>query len=62
MCAHASLSSYSSVHNWNYMARLVGINHVQFAKTPAVLRRMNVGSLQKTDQALEELRRKRLAD
>ena len=33
-----------------------------FAKTPAVLRGMNVGSLEKTDQALEELRRKGLAD
>jgi catechol 2,3-dioxygenase-like lactoylglutathione lyase family enzyme len=38
------------------------VDDIQLAKTPAVLSGMNVGSLEKTDQALEELRRKGLAD
>ena len=47
---------------WGNHVQVVDYHDVQFAKTPAVLRGMNVGSLEKTDQALEELRRKGLAD
>ncbi len=47
---------------WGNHVQVVDYHDIQFAKAPAVLRGMNVGSLEKTDQALEELRRKGLAD
>ena len=47
---------------WGNHVQVVDYHDIQFAKTPAVLRGMNIGSLEKTHQALEELRRKGLAD
>jgi lactoylglutathione lyase len=47
---------------WGNQVQVVDYREIQFTKTPAVLRGMNVGRLEKTDEALEELRRKGLAD
>ena len=49
------------VHDpWDNHVQVVDYREIQFTKAPAVLRGMDVGSLEKTDQALDELRRKGL--
>jgi catechol 2,3-dioxygenase-like lactoylglutathione lyase family enzyme len=49
------------VHDpWGNHLQVVDYREIQFTKAPAVLRGMDVGSLEKTDQALDELRRKGL--
>src|SRR3954453_2141447 len=45
---------------WGNHVQVVDYREVQFSKTPAVLRGMDIGSLEKTDQSLDELRRKGL--
>jgi lactoylglutathione lyase len=47
---------------WGNHIQVVDYREIQFTKIPAVLRGMNVGSLEKTEGALDELRRKGLAD
>jgi predicted enzyme related to lactoylglutathione lyase len=46
---------------WGNHVQVVEYADVQFSKTPAVLEGMGLGSLEKTEGALEELRRKGLA-
>jgi lactoylglutathione lyase len=46
---------------WGNHVQVVDYREIQFAKAPGVLRGMNVGALEKTDGALDELRRKGLA-
>ena len=45
---------------WGNHLQVVDYREIQFTKAPAVLRGMDVGSLAKTDEALDELRRKGL--
>jgi catechol-2,3-dioxygenase len=45
---------------WGNHLQVVDYREIQFTKSPAVLRGMNIGSLEKTDEALDELRRKGL--
>ncbi len=47
---------------WGNHVQVLDYREIQFTKTPAVLRAMDSGGLQKTDAAREELRRKRLLD
>ena len=47
---------------WGNHLQVVEYRSVQFSKTPAVLRGMGLGSLEKSPSALEELRRKGLAE
>jgi catechol-2,3-dioxygenase len=47
---------------WGNQIQVVDYREIQFTKAPAVLRGMNVGPLEKTEQALEELRGKGLGD
>jgi predicted enzyme related to lactoylglutathione lyase len=46
---------------WGNHVQVVEYADVQFSKTPAVLEGMGLGSLEKSEGALEELRRKGLA-
>jgi lactoylglutathione lyase len=46
---------------WGNNVQVVDYREIQFTKTPAVLRGMGVAQLDKTDQALRELRDKGLA-
>ncbi|HEY7562409.1 MAG TPA: VOC family protein [Gaiellaceae bacterium] len=46
---------------WGNHVQVVEYGDVQFSKTPAVLEGMGLGSLEKSEGALEELRRKGLA-
>jgi catechol 2,3-dioxygenase-like lactoylglutathione lyase family enzyme len=49
------------VHDpWGNHVQVVDYREIQFTKTPEVLRGMDVGSLEKTEQALDELRRRGL--
>jgi lactoylglutathione lyase len=54
--------SLDFVDPWGNHAQVVDYREIQFTKTPAILRAMNIGSLEKTEQALDELRRKGLSD
>jgi catechol 2,3-dioxygenase-like lactoylglutathione lyase family enzyme len=47
---------------WGNHVQVVDYREVQFTKTPAVIRSMNLDSLQKTERALDELRRKGVTD
>ena len=47
---------------WSNHVQVIDYREIQFTKAPAVLRGMRIGSLEKTGQALDELRRKGLAD
>jgi catechol 2,3-dioxygenase-like lactoylglutathione lyase family enzyme len=47
---------------WGNHVQVVDYREIQFTKTPAALRAMNVGGLQKTDAARQELHRKGLID
>ena len=47
---------------WGNHVQVIDYREIQFTKAPAVLRGMRIASLEKTDQALDELRRKGLAD
>jgi lactoylglutathione lyase len=47
---------------WGNHIQMVEYRNVQFSKAPAVLRGMGLGSLEKSPDALEELRRKGLAE
>jgi catechol 2,3-dioxygenase-like lactoylglutathione lyase family enzyme len=47
---------------WGNHVQVVGYEDVQFAKTPAVLRAMGLDRIEKTPEALAELREKGLAD
>jgi catechol 2,3-dioxygenase-like lactoylglutathione lyase family enzyme len=46
---------------WGNNIEVVDYRDVQFTKTPAVLRGLNLGDLPKSDEALDELRAKGLA-
>jgi catechol 2,3-dioxygenase-like lactoylglutathione lyase family enzyme len=46
---------------WGNHVQVVGYRDVQFTKTPEVLRGMGAGELEKTEQALAELRERGLA-
>jgi catechol-2,3-dioxygenase len=52
--------SLDFVDPWGNHAQVVDYREVQFSKAPAVLDGMGLGSLAKTESALEELRRKGL--
>ena len=43
---------------WGNFVQVVDYREIQFTKAPEVLRAMDLGGLEKTPQALEELRRK----
>jgi catechol 2,3-dioxygenase-like lactoylglutathione lyase family enzyme len=45
---------------WGNHVQVVDYREIQFTKAPAILDGMNVGPIEKTDEALEELRRKGL--
>ena len=47
---------------WGNHVQVVDYREIQFTKTPAVLRGMGLGGLGKGEKALDELRRKGLAD
>ena len=47
---------------WGNHVQVVDYREIQFTKTPAVLRGMGLGGLAKGEKALDELRRKGLAD
>jgi lactoylglutathione lyase len=47
---------------WGNHVQVVDYREVQFSKTPAVLRGMGIGALEKTPDAEQELRSKGLAD
>ena len=47
---------------WGNHWQVVDYREVQFTKTPRVLRGMELGDLEKSEQALQELRGKGLAD
>lgn len=47
---------------WGNLVQVVEYSDVQFTKEPRVLRGMGLAELGKSEQALEELREKRLAD
>jgi lactoylglutathione lyase len=47
---------------WGNHVQVVDYRDIQFAKTPSVLRAMGIDQLPKTDEALEELRRKGITD
>jgi catechol 2,3-dioxygenase-like lactoylglutathione lyase family enzyme len=47
---------------WGNHIQVVGYRDIQFAKTAPVLRAMGIDRLSKTDEALEELRRKGVTD
>jgi catechol 2,3-dioxygenase-like lactoylglutathione lyase family enzyme len=47
---------------WGNHVQVVDYREIQFTKTPAVLRAMNMDGLQKTDAARQQLRRKGLTD
>jgi lactoylglutathione lyase len=46
---------------WGNRWQVVEYSEVQFTKAPNILRRMGLGSLKKSENALEELRKKGLA-
>lgn len=46
---------------WGNRIELIDYATIQFSKTPEVLRGMGLGQLEKTDEALEELREKGMA-
>jgi lactoylglutathione lyase len=46
---------------WGNHVQVVDYGDIQFTKAPEIMRGMNLDSLEKTDQALDELRRKGLA-
>jgi lactoylglutathione lyase len=46
---------------WGNRWQVVEYSEIQFTKAPHILRRMGLGHLRKTENALEELRRKGLA-
>jgi len=54
--------SVDFVDPWGNHVQVVDYREIQFAKAPAVLRGMGLGSLTKTESALGELRRKGLVD
>ncbi|HUK77989.1 MAG TPA: VOC family protein [Thermoleophilia bacterium] len=54
--------SVDFVDPWGNHVQVVDYREIQFTKAPAVLRGMDLGSLAKTESALDELRRKGLAD
>jgi lactoylglutathione lyase len=54
--------SLDFVDPWGNHAQVVDYREIQFTKTPAILRAMNIGSLEKTERALDELRRKGVSD
>src|SRR4051812_43000704 len=47
---------------WGNRVELVDYRAIQFTKPPAVLRALGLGGLEKSDQAIEELRAKGLLD
>jgi catechol 2,3-dioxygenase-like lactoylglutathione lyase family enzyme len=47
---------------WGNHVQVVDYRDIQFTKTPSVLRAMGAERLSKTDEALEELRRKGISD
>ncbi len=54
--------SLDVVDPWGNHAQVVDYREIQFTKTPAILRAMKIGPLEKTQQALDELRRKGLSE
>jgi catechol 2,3-dioxygenase-like lactoylglutathione lyase family enzyme len=46
---------------WGNHVQVVDYREIQFTKAPAILDRMGAAALEKTDEALDELRRKGLA-
>jgi lactoylglutathione lyase len=45
---------------WGNHVQVVDYREIQFTKAPAILEAMNLGPIEKTDEALDELRRKGL--
>ena len=45
---------------WGNLLQVVDYREIQFTKAPAILDGMNLGPIEKNDEALEELRRKGL--
>src|SRR5450755_4428524 len=54
--------SVDFVDPWGNHVQIVDYREIQFTKAPAVLRSMDVGELDKTERALEELRSKGMTD
>ena len=59
--AGAELNGNTFSDPWGNNVQIVAYADVQFTKTPEILNGMGVGDLEKSEQALEELRSKGLA-
>ena len=59
--AGAELHGNTFVDPWGNNVQVVGYEDVQFTKAPEILRGMGLVGLEKTEQAVEELRAKGLA-
>jgi lactoylglutathione lyase len=59
--AGAELNGNTFSDPWGNNVQIVSYADVQFTKTPEILNGMGVGDLEKSEQALEELRSKGLA-
>jgi predicted enzyme related to lactoylglutathione lyase len=59
--AGAELHGNTFVDPWGNSVQVVGYEDVQFTKAPEILRGMGLVGLEKTEQAVEELRAKGLA-
>ena len=54
--------SHDFLDPWGHHWQVVDYRDVQFTKTPRILEGMGLGDLEKSDKALDELRKKGLAD
>jgi hypothetical protein len=58
----APAGSLDFLDPWGNHVQVVAYRDIQFTKAPAVLAGMEAGSLEKSEDALDELRRKGLGD